>query len=87
MRHRAWTWIEDYYSKIGGKDMEKSALGITDGQKQKLIATILQDGTTALDYVMSWPKADQRGRWLEFSLALRRATPLTASRSTGRHEN
>ena len=59
MRHRVWTWIEDYYSKIGGKDMEKSALEITDDQKQKLIATILQDGTTALDYVMSWPKADQ----------------------------
>lgn len=59
MRHRVWTWIEDYYSKIGGKDMEKSALEITDDQKQKLMATILQDGTTALDYVMSWPKADQ----------------------------
>ena len=39
--------------------MEKSALEITDDQKQKLMATILQDGTTALDYVMSWPKADQ----------------------------
>lgn len=59
MRHRVWTWIEDYYSKIGGKDMEKSALEITDDQKQKLMATILQDGTTALDYVISWSKADQ----------------------------
>ena len=39
--------------------MEKSALEITDDQKQQLMATILQDGTTALDYVMSWPKADQ----------------------------
>lgn len=39
--------------------MEKSALEITDDQKQKLMATILQDGTTALDYVLSWPKDDQ----------------------------
>lgn len=39
--------------------MEKSALEITDDQKQKLMATILQDGTTAYNYVMSWPEADQ----------------------------
>ena len=28
-------------------------------QKQQLMATMLQDGTTAYDYVMSWPEADQ----------------------------
>jgi hypothetical protein len=32
---------------------------MTDEQKQKLMATKLQDGTTAYDYVMSWPEADQ----------------------------
>ena len=28
-------------------------------QKQQLMATMLQDGTTAHDYVMSWPEEDQ----------------------------
>lgn len=32
---------------------------MTDEQKQTLIATRLQDGTTALDYVKSWAEADQ----------------------------
>ena len=39
--------------------MEDSAPGITEDQKQQLITIKLQDGTTALDYVMSWPEADQ----------------------------
>ncbi len=59
MRHRIWTWIEDYYSRIGGKDMEKTVPKITEDQKLQLMATKLQDGTTALDYVLSWPEADQ----------------------------
>ena len=49
MRHRIWTWIEDYYSRIGGKDMEKTVPKITEDQKLQLMATKLQDGTTALD--------------------------------------
>jgi len=32
---------------------------MTDEQKQLLKATRLQDGTTALDYVLSWPEEDQ----------------------------
>lgn len=32
---------------------------MTDEQQQQLMATMLQDGTTAYDYVMSWPEADQ----------------------------
>ena len=59
MRHRIWTWIEDYYSRIGGKDMEKTVPIITEDQKLQLMATKLQDGTTALDYVLSWPESDQ----------------------------
>ena len=33
--------------------------GIGEEQKRQLMATKLQDGTTALDYVLSWPKVDQ----------------------------
>ena len=32
---------------------------VTTEQQQQLMATMLQDGTTAYDYVMSWPEADQ----------------------------
>ena len=32
---------------------------ITTEQQQQLMSTILQDGTTAYDYVMSWPEAVQ----------------------------
>ena len=39
--------------------MESPSLNITEKQKQELKATKLQDGTTALDYVLSWPEADQ----------------------------
>lgn len=39
--------------------MEKPASGITKEQIETLKATKLQDGTTALDYVLSWPEADQ----------------------------
>ena len=39
--------------------MAEHLTGIGKGQKQQLMSTMLQDGTTALDYVMSWPKADQ----------------------------
>lgn len=39
--------------------MEDSAPEITEDQEQQLMATKLQDGTTALDYVLSWPEADQ----------------------------
>jgi len=39
--------------------MEKSALEITDDQKQKLMATTLQDGLNAWDYVLSKAEADQ----------------------------
>ena len=45
--------------------MENPALNITEKQKQELKATILQDGTSAYDYVMSWP---------EYCRASRRAT-------------
>ena len=41
------------------KNMENPVLNISEKQKQKLKTTILQDGTTAYDYVMSWPKVDQ----------------------------
>ena len=34
-------------------------LRMTEEQKQQLMATKLQDGTTALDYVLSWSEADQ----------------------------
>ena len=37
--------------------MAKHLTGI--GKEQQLMATRLQDGTTALDYVRSWPEADQ----------------------------
>ena len=33
--------------------------GIGEEQKRQLMATKLQDGTTALDYVLSWPKVAQ----------------------------
>jgi hypothetical protein len=39
--------------------MENPASEITENQKQQLMATKLQDGTSAYDYVMSWPEADQ----------------------------
>ena len=39
--------------------MENPAPKITEKQKLQLMATRLQDGTTALDYVQSWPEADQ----------------------------
>ena len=59
MKHRVWTWIEDYYSKIGGKDMEKSALEITEEQKQQLMATTLTNGTNAWEFVQSRPQDAQ----------------------------
>lgn len=39
--------------------MEKPAPVINDKQIETLKSTRLQDGTTALDYVLSWPEADQ----------------------------
>ena len=39
--------MEDYLSDIGEKQIET------------LKATRLQDGTSAYDYVLSWPEADQ----------------------------
>ena len=39
--------------------MAEHLTGIGKEQKQLLKATRLQDGTTALDYVLSWPEADQ----------------------------
>ena len=39
--------------------MAEHLSGIGECQKQQLMATRLQDGTTALDYVLSWPEADQ----------------------------
>ena len=39
--------------------MAEHLTGIGKEQKQQLMATILQDGMTALDYVMSWSEADQ----------------------------
>lgn len=41
------------------KNMENPALNISEKQKQELKTTILQDGTSAYDYVMSWPEADR----------------------------
>lgn len=32
---------------------------MSEEQKQQLMATRLQDGTTALDYVLSWSEDDQ----------------------------
>ena len=34
-------------------------MNIPEPQKQQLMNTKLQDDTTALDYVLSWPEADQ----------------------------
>lgn len=39
--------------------MEDPVSDITAEQKQQHMTTKLQDGTTALDYVLSWPKDDQ----------------------------
>lgn len=39
--------------------MAEHLTGIGKEQKQLLKATRLQDGTTALDYVLSWPEAAQ----------------------------
>jgi len=39
--------------------MTEHLTGIGKEQKQLLKATMLQDGTTALDYVMSWSESDQ----------------------------
>ena len=39
--------------------MAEHLSGIGEEQKQQLMATMLQDGTTAYDYVMSWPEEDQ----------------------------
>ena len=39
--------------------MAEHLTGIGKEQKQLLKATRLQDGTTALDYVLSWPEVDQ----------------------------
>jgi hypothetical protein len=39
--------------------MAKHLSGIGKEQKQQLMAARLQDGTSAYDYVMSWPEADQ----------------------------
>ena len=41
--------------------MAEHLTGIGKEQKQQLMSTMLQDGTTALDYVLSWPEADQPG--------------------------
>ena len=35
------------------------SIRMSEEQKQQLMATRLQDGTTALDYVLSWPEDDQ----------------------------
>ena len=39
--------------------MAEHLTGIGKEQKQLLKATRLQDGTTALNYVLSWPEEDQ----------------------------
>ena len=39
--------------------MTEHLTGIGEEQKQQLMNTKLQDGTTALDYVLSWPETDQ----------------------------
>lgn len=39
--------------------MTEHLTGIGEEQKQLLMDTKLQDGTTAYNYVMSWPEADQ----------------------------
>ena len=39
--------------------MAKHLSGIGEDQKQLLMTTKLQDGTSAYDYVMSWSEADQ----------------------------
>ena len=39
--------------------MENPVPVINEKQIETLKATRLQDGTTAYDYVMSWPEADQ----------------------------
>ena len=39
--------------------MAEHLSGIGEEQQQHLMAIMLQDGMTALDYVLSWPKADQ----------------------------
>ena len=39
--------------------MEEHLTGIGEEQTETLKTTMLQDGTSAYDYVMSWPKADQ----------------------------
>ncbi len=39
--------------------MEIPAQLIGEKQIEILKTTMLQDGTTALDYVLSWPEADQ----------------------------
>ena len=39
--------------------MAEHLTGIGKEQKQLLKVTRLQDGTTALDYVLSWPEEDQ----------------------------
>ena len=39
--------------------MEGTPPTINEEQIETLKTTILQDGTTAYDYVMTWPEADQ----------------------------
>ena len=39
--------------------MTKHLTGIGKEQERQLKVTTLQDGTTALDYVLSWPEEDQ----------------------------
>jgi hypothetical protein len=39
--------------------MEALISGIGEEQTKTLNTTMLQDGTSAYDYVMSWPEADQ----------------------------
>ena len=39
--------------------MNNPAPEITSEQEQQLKSTTLQEGMTALDYVLSWPEADQ----------------------------
>lgn len=39
--------------------MEGTPPTINEEQIENLKTTILQDGTTAYDYVMTWPEADQ----------------------------
>ena len=46
------------------KNMENPALNISEEQKQQLMAIKHQDGTSAYDYVMSWPEEDQPWHWL-----------------------